>query len=266
MSIALRQRTEAGLRAHARRWLAVSLRRAWAAVCSRRWWWRTGVYLGALLCLGIPAYNKSVRWGLAHSLVTIFFVLGKAVAFSSDRTMKIVQENYLERKVLLYRLIKDLQRHPTMTPSQIETFQRETLELIASYVRSHRADLAATQIYVNLLVEDGDHLVVIARDSNHRHPRARYPRAVMAAARVFDTGDHFLVNDVHREYGDVEKPYRSILLLPVRGPDSVLAVVSIDSAKPHHFDLEAADLERYLAPYIALLEWSLLACQRKKEN
>jgi hypothetical protein len=153
-----------------------------------------------------------------------------------------------------------------MAPHEVSRFQRETLELVASYVRSHRADFSATQIYVNLLVEDGDELVVIARDSEHRKPGARYQRRLMAAATVFENGDHLVVGNVQREYGDVDKPYRSILLLPVRGPQTVLAVLSIDSAKAHHFDLEGRDLERYLAPYTALLEWSLLACHSTPEE
>lgn len=179
--------------------------------------------------------------------------------------MKLVGFKYLERKVLLYTLIKDLQRSPTMTDGERARFQRDVLRLIASYVRSHRSDFSETEIYVNLLVPRGDDLIVAARDSDHRLPSATYPRRVMAAARVFETGDYVVVGDVHREYGDAEKPYRGILLLPVRGPSSVLAVVSIDSAKPHHFDLEGRDLERYLLPYMALLEWSLVTCDASNE-
>ena len=215
----------------------------------------------ALGVLGIPAYQKSVRLGIAHTVVTILFVMGKAVVFSADRTMKVVRAKYLERKALLYRLIKDVQRSPDMTDAELLRFQQETLGLIASYVRSHRGDLSETQIYVNLLIEDGDELVVIARNSEHRRPGARYPKRLMAATEAFESGDHVVVGDVHREYGDTEKGYRSILVLPVRGPSSIVAAVSIDSSKAHHFDLESSDLERYLAPYIALLEWSLLRCQ-----
>jgi len=29
-------------------------------------------------------------------------------------------------------------------------------------------------------------------------------------------------------------------------------------ARPYHFDLEYEELERYVAPYLALLEWSLI--------
>jgi putative methionine-R-sulfoxide reductase with GAF domain len=86
---------------------------------------------------------------------------------------------------------------------------------------------------------------------------------MMLATKAFETGDHAFVGDVHAEYGDTEKPYRSILALPVRGESSVIAVVSIDSARPYHFDLESHDLERYLSPYIALLEWTLRAKPRE---
>jgi hypothetical protein len=224
---------------------------------SGSWWLRTGIFLLSLGALGIPVYQKSVGLGLLHSAITVVLVLGKAAVFSSNRTMKIVHRDYLERKALLYRLIKDLQRHPEMTREEVSRFQREALELIASYVRAHRADFSRTEIFVNLLVEDGDSLVVIARDRDHRMPGARYSRSTMAAAKVFESGDHIVVGNVHREYGDVEKEYRSILVLPVRGRSGISAVVSIDSARAHHFDLEARDLERFLQPYIGLLEWTL---------
>jgi hypothetical protein len=262
MTVGLERRPSTGLSAQAGRWATIGFHRAKASLFSWSWWGRTGLFLILFCVLGYPAYQKSLGLGLLHTALSVMAVLGKAYVYSTDRSMKIVRARYLERKLWLYRLIKALQRTPEMTLAELQSFQRDTLCLIASYVRSHRADLWATQIYVNLLIESGDELVVIARDSEHRHPGARYPRTVMAASAVFSSGAHLVVGNVHTQYGDVEKPYKSILLLPVRGPSSIIAVVSIDSAKAHHFDLEGDELERYLAPYLALLEWSVIMWHR----
>lgn len=174
-----------GLRAQARRWLSISAHRARGAVFSLSWWKRTALFLVFVVAIGTPLYQQSVKLGLLHSAGTLLAVFIKAAIFSSDRTMKLVRFKYLERKVLLYTLIKDLQRAPAMGAAERVRFQSDVLRLIASYVRSHRSDFSETEIYVNLIVEDGSDLVVLARDSNHRLPRARYPRASLAAARVF---------------------------------------------------------------------------------
>ena len=80
----------------------------------------------------------------------------------------------------------------------------------------------------------------------------------MFATQVFEDGRARVLGDLRAAYPGERKPYRSILALPVRSNDRVLAVVSIDSARPYHFDLEYQELERYVAPYLALLEWSLI--------
>jgi hypothetical protein len=105
-----------------------------------------------------------------HTAATIAFVMGKAFVFSTDRTMKVVRAKYLARKTMLYRLIKDLQRHRTCRRPNGCAFSRRRLYLIASFVRSHRADLSESEIYVSLLVEDGADIVVVARDREHRKP------------------------------------------------------------------------------------------------
>ena len=125
------------------------------------------------------------------------------------------------------------------------------------FVRNHRDDASGTEIFVNLLVIEGDGVVVVARNHEHRVPLARYPKKDMIAARAIEQGQVAFSGNVEKEWGVTGKPYKSVLVLPVRSETAVLGAVSIDSSRGHHFDIEHRELERYLAPYVALLVWTL---------
>ena len=170
-----------------------------------------------------------------------------------------VEFEYLARKGRLYKLLKMMQRRESLVPSEIAEFQREALQLIASYVRGHRADAKGCEIFVNLLVEEGDQLVVVARNHDHRTPVARYPKDSMLAWQAISSGETVCIGDLRKLAPDqaAQKPYVSIMVIPVLGDDRVLGAVSIDSTRPHHFDAECTVLERYLAPDVCLLGWSI---------
>jgi GAF domain-containing protein len=156
-----------------------------------------------------------------------------------------------------------MQRRGSLTNPEVAEYQKEALCLIASFVRGHRADPSGTEIFANLLVEDGDDLVVVARNQDHRNPGARYPKEGMLAWGAILSGNAVCVGDIKKCIPSEAstKPYRSIMAIPVMGEDRILGVVSIDSTRPHHFDAELNDLERYLAPYVCLLGWSITALE-----
>jgi hypothetical protein len=234
------------LRAQSRSWL---------------WWVRNAVALGFWVALGWPVYQKSITYGVVHTLFALAVLGGRAVRFASPVNMQLVKGEYLSRKNMLYRLLKEMQYRDLKTSEEIWRFQHEALQLIVSYVRSHRADAGGTEIFANLLIESGDELVVLARDKDHRLPGARYPKEGMLAWQAIRFGEVAYTGDVVRDLGQswAGKPYRSIMVLPIRDDERILGAVSIDSARRHHFDLEWSDLERYLAPYVCLLGWTLKA-------
>jgi transcriptional regulator with GAF, ATPase, and Fis domain len=172
-----------------------------------------------------------------------------------------VKEWYLARKLGLTKVIQALHRREEIAknPDSVREYQREVLWLIASYVRGYRFDKKGRIIFANLLVPDGDHLVVVARDREHRKPTARYPRDGMIVDEVFQTGDATITGDLYIDYPatDRGKKYHSILVLPVRYNDRVLAAVSIDSSRKHDFDVGFRDLVECLQPYVALLGWTV---------
>jgi signal transduction protein with GAF and PtsI domain len=80
----------------------------------------------------------------------------------------------------------------------------------------------------------------------------------MLAWRALSTGVTCVTGDVAKDFPDTgPKPYASIMAIPIHGAGRVLGVVSIDSSRRHHFDLEWSELERYLLPYVCLLGWTL---------
>ena len=215
---------------------AVYLSLPLAAATQMGWNWKTiSAFLGVLLFRGVKAYRDN-----------------------SPRHMQQLAQGYLARKLLLYRLVQDVPRAAQMNAHEISRFQREVLHLIATYVRDHRRDVGAKLIFANLLTGVGDEMVVIARDQSHRIGGARYPKAQMIAARALETGKTQLVGDLYAEWPDTvgDKPYRSVLAIPVFLGDRAVGVVSVDSSLPWHFHADP-NLANYLMPYVGLLAWTL---------
>lgn len=244
-----------------RRWLFIAKHYAWTSLRSLRWWFLVALTLVQVGAIASPLIRLKVGW---HEFVVSFGVLLLTQALKNwkenqPKHRHIVDRNYDERKLALYKLIHAIQDRHLMLPPQIAEFQRDALALIASYVRDHRRDWKEPTIFANLLQEEGDHFVVIARDQEHRHGRARYPKRGMLAAKALDQGSPVLTGDVYRDYPDTPpgKGYCSVLAIPLHRDGEVVGVISIDSSQKFHFDIDGPKLVDYLRPYIALLAWTL---------
>jgi hypothetical protein len=241
--------------------------RSWAA-------WQSGlVTFGFWFAVLVPAVEASLKKGAAYIAFAVLLSLLKALRHSRPENMKLVRREYFERKALMYKLVRQMHRRHAMSAQEIKRFQQDALGLVASYVRGHRADSSGTVIFANLLVEDGDDLVVVARDSYHYHrsDNARYPKHSMVAWYAMQAMGEVFVGDVKQVTPELtaRKPYRSVLAIPLvtdTGDGSgthVVGVVSIDSAEPNHFDIEAKKLSHALMPYLALLGWTLTPAQNR---
>lgn len=189
-----------------------------------RYWAGQGSVLERILYTLVYLYlplTAASQLGLSnhtiYGLIALVGALGvKAYRDSSPKHMQQLAQGYLTRKLLLDRLVRDVPRAGIMSPHEIARFQQEALHLIATYVRDHRRDVRAKQIFANLLIGDGDDMVVVARDRPHRTGSARYPKKRMLAARALETGRTQLVGELYAEWPDTEgsKSYRSILSDP----------------------------------------------------
>lgn len=148
----------------------------------------------------------------------------------------------------------------------------DILNCIVVHVRDARGSHRHLEVFASLLMEDDDNLIVVARDRwlgspQHQRPvPVTYPKGIMLGTRAMVSRRALSVGDLCREYPEApkNKPYRSILAIPVIGTDetSVLAVVSVDSSRPYFFQsfrsgiVEDA-LENSLQPYLQTLVLAL---------
>ena len=242
-----------------RRWAIVSRHYVWVHMRTSASWLRLlghAVPLGATLAI---LFTKAgVAWGSTATILWVCNYFWKAWR-DGRRSAQPVERNATIRSVALNTLISDLLRCNEMTPHERERFQSETLSLVASFVRDHRRDSSSPKIFANLLVEDGDNLVVVARDAEHRKHRARHPKEGMIVWAAMRDNEPLTTGDLYADYPLTPpgKAYRSILVIPVRYNHAVVGAVSIDSPSLYHFDRHAEELVDHLAPFVTLLSWTL---------
>lgn len=243
-------------------WLSHAKWSTRSAVRSRQWWWSTCLLIAFWVAFGVPLYQISAGYGVAHTIFGLLLAAWRAWRYSGPNEMKLVERDYIQRKLHLYALIKRVIFTAGPTERELASFENETLVLIAMYVRAHRADHSGRAIFVNLLVPVGhqsERLRVIRRNHEMRPLGVEYATSAMLAGQVFPdrTAQYSpdLIGDGFDPHGGT---YRSVLAIPVHAEDGeVLGVVSIDSTEKFQFEYKRAELIDALRPYAGLLAWSL---------
>lgn len=222
---------------------------------------RIFAFVLSVAAVALPVWSRGWRYGVTGSIFYCIVLGVRGVRDSSPKNMQIVQHGYLRRKLSFYKIIEDLQLAPRLAlqPDAVKRFQQEALSLIAQYVRDHRHDHRALIVFANLLVEDGDEMVVVARDQPHRPGPSRHPKSCSIVYKALHEGEPQCTGNVYGDYPDTipGKRYKSILAIPVKLDGQVLGVVSIDSSKHFHFDGDFTDLVNYINPYVGVLGWTL---------
>jgi len=223
------------------------------------------IYAGLWLSLLWGAVMKSgLGWfGYVAGLIVLGMKLKVLIGENDPKHLPLLQRTQNERSLMLRSLLEREQQWRSVKPSrdQLRKFQVDALHAIALLVRDHRADLGGKRIFVNLIVQQGDGVEVIARANDNRPVPTRYTREQCSIAwAAFVTGVPQLTGDLYAEARQTAlgKKYNSVLALPVRLRDAVLAVVSIDSELKHHFHGHFDDLQTWLGPYVQLIASSLL--------
>lgn len=194
--------------------------------------------------------------------VVLLIKVWNATKEFDPKHLPLLKRTGTERQLLLEKLLHTTQTWLTEPPNQreIEEFQNDALHLIASYVRDHRSDLNRKKIFVNLLVRDGDELVVIARSDTQRPIPQRYKREECQIMwEAIEQGVTRCTGDVYADSPKTPKgkPYSSVLALPLKLDKRVVGGVSVDSAAKYHFDRYVEELQTELAPYVQLLAVTL---------
>jgi len=221
----------------------------------------TGASVGLLM---FPLWVVGWKYGVLGTLLWVTVAAAKAWRELSPKNMQLFQRGYLHRKLLLYKLLQQMEGPTNASLLDVRMFQQDALSLIANYVRDHRADVKGTVVFANLLIpaaDDPESLVVITRDREHldRQTPSKVAIADTVVGEAFTAGREVICGDIYKEFPDTVpgKPYRSVLAIPVKRRGRILGVVSIDSSRRYHFDGDAENLTSYVNPYIALLAWTL---------
>jgi hypothetical protein len=222
------------------------------------------VYASAWLTLLASAtFKAGLGWFGWITGAIVLVLKARAVLGEYDpRHLPLMRRTMTERHLLLCQLIQSLQLWLDEKPSarEREKFQADVLRLITLFVRDHRSDLKGKTIFSNLLVEDGENLVVRARSDGSRPVPQTYTRAECSIAwSAIETRRAQWTGDVYDDAPDTKpgKAYNSILVMPIFLANQVLGVVSIDSEAKFHFDIFLDEITNALAPYVQLLAVTL---------
>jgi hypothetical protein len=151
-----------------------------------------------------------------------------------------------------------------------EIVERGLLSAMLSEVESIVVDSHGIYLNVNLLIEDRNNparMFCLNRANLDREPHKTYPKDQMVAWQAMQS-QNLVYEPSFKSAGGAEKPYRSILAIPILLRDgdvtTSLGAVSIDSQKDDEFQGLEAKVERRLLPYVTLLK--LVLVYRSKYN
>lgn len=223
------------------------------------------IYASGWIYLLVASATK-LAWSFLAILSVLTVLVAKLRFVIRDmrpKYMQLVDRGYNERKLQLERLLETAQRWYDSPPTidQIDQYRRDALTLVAGYVRDHRARFGSREILANLLVRDGDRIVVVGRSDGLRPVPMSYNRDQCAlVAQAIDSGEARLTGDLYADFPDTipGKKYNSIVVLPVWFRGVVVGAVSIDSQEMYHFHLDYDDLQVHLSPYVQLLAVTLI--------
>jgi len=202
-------------------------------------------------------------WGYVSGAVVLGVKLSSVIGEMGPKNLPLFQRTQNERSLLVKTLLERVQQWTSVKPTadQLRQFQVDALRVIALLVRDHRADLGGRRIFVSLLVTAGDRVEVIARANDNRPVPMQYTKEQCSIAwEAFTTGVPQVTGDLRVDAPDTaeDKAYQSVMAIPVKLRDRVLAVVSIDSELRHHFHGHFDDLQTWLGPYVQLVASALI--------
>lgn len=224
--------------------------------------------------------QKAFQW---HAFWVVFLVIsavGIVVnVFNRSMTMRRVLSPgaggvwRAERKAATAAIIQRINCLITRGPASLDDAKvilRDLLDVVVLHIRDHRGSFRdeRPEVFANLLLVDGDELVVVARDkvshsTQYQRPvPVRYPKATMLCGRAIESKKVISVGLLTQAYpeGPTNKPYKSILAMPLFGArdDVPYGALSIDCSRPYFFESfipgqAENDLENSLQPYIHLI-------------
>lgn len=191
-------------------------------------------------------------------VVCILFMLAarafpviKAFLWSDKEKLNFLKKRRIESNTCLREINTCLVENETITREKIKDIQKKLLNCIVDTVRAYRNDLSGSKIYSNLLIPDGDNLIVTIRNAPDRSNGTKHKKSKLFCSKVLDTKKPTFCGNAN-QITDRELSYKSFMAIPVLDytKTKCIAIVTIDSTEIHHFDEIYESFDTLLSPYI----------------
>lgn len=252
-------------------WIIIKIKRFFA-----RWWYRkkhaisarfsksaveyTLDFLSLIAWLYLITLTKDLSPTVIICVLTMLFArafpVAKAFWKGDSEKLNFLKKRRIESNTCLMEINSCLVDKQHVTPEKIKEIRQRLLRCIVDTVRAYRNDLQGSKIFSNLLVPDGNDLVVAIRNAPDRTDGTRYSKNSLKCSAVLTTKKPLFCGDVeHLEENKRDVRYKSFMAIPVLNytNNECIAIVTIDSTEFHHFDEIYETFDTLLSPYITTI-------------
>ncbi|MEE9338597.1 MAG: hypothetical protein V3U87_10985 [Methylococcaceae bacterium] len=226
--------------------------------------------LFAWLSLVISARDELTVLVLMCALVMLIaraFPVIKAIFWSDKAKLNFLKQRRVESNTCLREINTSLVNPKHANPEKIKEIRQRLLSCIVDTVRAYRNDLPGSKIYSNLLIPDGEDLIVSIRNAPDRANGTRYKKSKLACSIVLTSKKPMYHGDIN-SITERDLSYKSFMAIPVLDytQTECLAIVTIDSAEFHHFDEIYESFDTLLSPYITTITTTFILEKRYKQE
>ena len=226
-------------------------------------------FLGLIAWLALVVSAKEIDFIITICVLVMFaaraFPVIKAFWGNDKEKLNFLKKRRVESATCLREINTCLVKPEHATPDKIKEIRQRLLSCIVDTVRAYRNDLPGSKIYSNLLVPDGDDLVVVIRNAPNRTDGTRYKKSDLECSNVLNSRKPIFCGNVE-QVTDRELSYKSFMAIPVMDytKQECVAIVTIDSTEIHHFDEIYESFDTLLSPYITTITTTFILEERNK--
>lgn len=195
------------------------------------------------------------------------FPVFKAFWKGNQDKLNFLKKRRIESNTCLMEINKCLIDNNYATPEKLKEIRQKLLRCIVDTIRAYRNDLQGSKIFSNLLVPNGNDLVVTIRNAPDRADGTRYRRDSLKCSEVLETKKPMFCGDV-QQFNNRTMPYKSFMAIPVLNytKEKCLAIVTIDSTELHHFDEIYETFDTLVSPYITTITTTFIVESMVRTN
>lgn len=245
----------------------------WHKFSARRFSVKFGLFHSFILVAWVFAFiypavvSRKLDYKYAVGAIIAYIIYGilKNYPFVRNFQRTYFTKHKMKRKFMTADILDKMIEHSLngrpRTPEEGIPLLEEILQVITDHIRTFRYDREEEKIFCSIMLEyDVNKLKVIARNE---HGARGYPTYKKADMQAWTTMTHKKVIGSGNIYIDfpatpANKPYKSVLTIPIFYDNDCIAVLSIDSSEPYHFTGVEETINTRVLSYAVLLKKVLL--------